>query len=257
MAPWIPFPHAGDYQFDAASLTRHWERLHRGDLEPLPQDPALLQAWVLFHNGFFQAAAQAGLQAGLAGITVASKATAIYANYLEAHEKTRLDLFVQVAERAHALALQQPENANAWYWHAYALGRYSQGINVAKALAQGLGNKVKDSLEKTIALAPQHADARIALGVFHAEVIDKVGPLIGGMTYGVKKDKGLQLLQDALRLHPQSAIAHIEYANALLMLEGEKKMTESTRLYEEAAASAPLDARERLDVEMARAGLED
>lgn len=257
MAPWTPFPHAGDYRFDAASLTQHWARLHQGDLEPLPQAAAVLQAWVLFHNGAFQAAAEAGLQAGLAGANVASKATAIYANYLEEHEKTRLDLFMQVAERAHNFAVQQPDNANAWYWHAYALGRYSQGINVAKALAQGLGNKVMQSLEKTIALAPQHADARIALGAFHAEVIDKVGALIGGMTYGVKKDKGLKLFLEALQLNPNSAIARIEYANALLMLEGTQKMPESTLLYEQAAASAPLDARERLDVEMARAGLQD
>lgn len=257
MAPWTPFPHAGDYQLDAARLTQHWQQLHRGDLEPLPQDAALLQAWVLFHNGAFQAAAEAGWQAGPAGTTVASKATAIYANYLEAHEPTRLELFMQVAERAHAFALQHPDNANAWYWHAYALGRYSQGISVAKALAQGLGNKIKDSLEKTMALAPQHADARIALGVFHAEVIDKVGPLMGGMTYGVKKDKGLRLFQEALQLHPDSAIARVEYANALLMLEGVHQLAESTRLYEQAAASVPLDARERLDVEWARAALED
>lgn len=257
MAPWIPFPHAGDYRFDAVSVTQHWARLHHGDLEPLPQDAAVLQAWVLFHNGAFHAAAEAGLLAGAAGTTVANKATAIYANYLEAHEKSRLDLFMQVADRAHAFALQHPDNANAWYWHAYALGRYSQGINVAKALAQGLGNKVMQSLEKTIALAPRHADARVALGAFHAEVIDKVGALIGGMTYGVKKDKGLQLFQEALQLNPESAIARIEYANALIMLEGAQKMSESTRLYEQAAASVPLDARERLDVEMACAGLQD
>ena len=30
----------------------------------------------------------------------------------------------------------EPKNANAFYWQAYALGRYSQGISVAKALAQ-------------------------------------------------------------------------------------------------------------------------
>ena len=62
---------------------------------------------------------------------------------------------------------------------AYALGRYSQGISVAKALAQGLGGKVKNALETTIKLAPKHADAHIALGAFHAEVIDKVGSLLG------------------------------------------------------------------------------
>ena len=257
MATWPPFPHAGHYRYDSASLKKKWPRLHAGDAEPVPQDGAVLQAWVLFHNGQFQQATEAGLAAGGAGITVANKATAIHANYLEKKEKTRLDLFLQVAERAAAQAAREPRNANAWYWHAYALGRYSQGISVAKALAQGLGGKVKDSLEKAIALSPKHADARIALGAFHAEVIDKVGSLIGGMTYGAKKDAGLKLFQEALKLNPGSAIAMIEYANALVMLEGDKKMKEATALYEKAAAAEPMDAMERLDVEMARAELEE
>jgi hypothetical protein len=41
------------------------------------------------------------------------------------------------------------------------------------------------------------------------------------------------------------------------MLEGEKKMKEATKLYEDAAACDPKDAMERLDVEMAKAELED
>ena len=245
MARWTPFPHAGDYRFDVASVKNLWSQLHCGDAEPCPHDAAVLQAWALYHNG-----------AGGPGITVANKATAIYANYLEPKEKTRLDLFMQVAERAQAQAAQEPANANAWYWHAYALGRYSQGISVGKALAQGLGGKVKNALETAIALSPRHADARIALGTFHAEVIDKVGALIGGMTYGAKKDTSLQLFQEALRIHPGSAIGMIEYANALVMLEGEPKMQQATQLYEQAAACEPRDARERLDVEMARVELE-
>ena len=257
MAKWTPFPHAGQYQYDAAQLKKHWARLHAGDAEPLPKDAQVLKAWTHFHNGEFQEAAQAGLAAGGAGVTVANKATAIYANYLEKKEKTRLDLFTQVAEQAQAQAEAEPENANAWYWNAYALGRYSQGISVAKALAQGLGGKIRESLEKAIALQPAHADAHIALGAFHAEVIDKVGALIGGMTYGAKKDKGLKLFQEALRLNPASAIAMIEYANGLVMLEGERKMREATALYEKAAACKPLDAMEHLDVDLARAELED
>ena len=125
------------------------------------------------------------------------------------------------------------------------------------ATASALATLMKDSLEKAIALSPKHADARIALGAFHAEVIDKVGSLIGGMTYGAKKDTGLKLFQEALKLNPGSAIAMIEYANALVMLDGDKKMKEATALYEQAAASTPLDAMERLDVEMAQAELEE
>jgi hypothetical protein len=161
------------------------------------------------------------------------------------------------SHRAEAQAASEPDNPSAWYWQAYALGRYSQGISVAKALAQGLGSKVKDALERTIVLQPGHADAHIALGAFHAEVIDKVGTLIGGMTYGAKKDIGLKLFQRAVTLHPASPIALIEYANGMVMLEGERRMKEATRLYEQAAGLAPVDAMERLDVELARAELQD
>lgn len=257
MAKWTAFPHAGEYEFDAASVKKNWARLHQGDAEPLPKDAKVLEAWALFHSGEFQKAAEAGLKAGGAGITVANKATSIYANYLEKKEKTKLEMFMEVAERAEAQAQEDPKNANAWYWQAYALGRYSQGISVAKALAQGLGGKVKEALEKTIKLQPKHADAHIALAAFHAEVIDKVGSLIGGMTYGAKKDVGLKLFQEALKINPHSAIAMIEYANGMVMLDGDKKMKEATRLYEQAAASKPADAMERLDVELAKAELED
>jgi len=256
MAKWTAFPHLGEFQFDAAGVKKQWARLHAGDAEPCPQDRAVLDAWALFHNGEFQKAADAGLKAGGDGITVANKATAIYANYLEKKEKNKLDLFMEVAQRAEAQAAEDAKNPNAWYWQAYSLGRYSQGISVAKALAQGLGSKVKEALEKTIKLQPKHADAHIALAAFHAEVIDKVGSLIGGMTYGAKKETGLKLYQDALKLNPNSAIAMIEYANGMVMLEGDKRMKEATKLYEQAAGSKPIDAMERLDIELARTELE-
>jgi urease accessory protein UreF len=257
MAKWTAFPYdADDYTYDAATLKKKWARLHTGDAEPLPKDEKVLAAWALFHAGEFQQATEAGLKIGGAGITVANKAQSIYANYLEKSEKTKFALFLEVAGRAEAQAAEDPKNANAHYQIAYALGRYSQGISVAKALAQGLGSKVKTALETAIKLSPKHADAHITLGAFHAEVIDKVGSLLG-RTQGASKDTGLAMFKAALKLNPTSAIAMVEYANGLVMLEGDKKMKEAEKLYADAAACEPLDAMERLDVEMAKAELED
>jgi tetratricopeptide (TPR) repeat protein len=257
MAKWTAFPHdAAAYTYDAAALKKHWARLHAGDAEPYPKDDAARSAWALFHAGQFQKAAEAGQKAGGSGAIAGLKAQAIYANYLETSEKTKLALFLDVSQRAEALVAADAGNANAHYLLAYSLGRYSQGISIAKALAQGLGTKVKNALETAIRLVPQHADAHIALGAFHAEVIDKVGALLG-RTQGASKDAGLAMYRQALKLNPTSAIAMVEYANGLVMLEGEKRMKEATKLYEEAAATEPLDAMERLDVEMAKAELED
>jgi tetratricopeptide (TPR) repeat protein len=254
---WTAFAHTEDYPFDVASVKKYWDRLHAGDKEPLPKSAKVLAAWALFHSGEFQKAVEAGLKAGPAGITVANKAACVYANYLEPKEKVKQSLFMEVATRAAAQAAAEPTNANAFYWQGYALGRYSQGISVAKALAQGIGGKVKTAFETAIQLQPDHADAYIGLAAFHAEVIDKVGTLIGNMTYGAKKDTSLKLFQLGLELTQKSTVALIEYANALVILEGEKRLDEATRLYEQVAAASALDAMERLDVEMAQAELAD
>jgi tetratricopeptide (TPR) repeat protein len=255
MAKWTAFPY-DLFDLDAAAVKKQWARLHAGDAEPLPKDAKVLEAWVLFHRGEFQKAFDAGMKLGGSGVTVANKAQAIYANYLEKSEKTKLAMFQEIAERAAAQQAEEPGNANAHYWQAYALGRYSQGISVAKALAQGLGKQVKGAFETTIKLAPKHADAHIGLGSFHAEVIDKVGGLLG-KTQGADKATGLKLFQQALKLNPGSAIARVEYANGLVMLEGDKKMKEAEKLYAEAAECKAADAMEMLDVEMAKEELED
>ena len=257
MAKWAAFPYTDtSYARTAAVLKKQWSRLHIGDAEPLPKDTAVLAAWGHFHAGAFQKAFDAGLKAGGAGITVANKAQSMHATYLEQSEQARLAMFQQAAARAETQAAAEPTNANAHYWMAYALGRYAQGISVAQALAQGLGLKVRVALETTIQLAPRHADAHIALGAFHAEVIDKVGKLLG-RTQGADATTGLAMFQRALQLNPGSAIGMVEYANGLVMLEGEKRMAEAEALYAQAAACTAADATERLDIEMAKAELAD
>ncbi|MFZ5541194.1 MAG: hypothetical protein ACOY5V_15795 [Pseudomonadota bacterium] len=255
---WAKFPYADKkFVYTAATLKKAWERLHRGDVEPFPKDDAVVEAWIAFHAGEFQKACELGLKAGGAGVTVANKAQAIYANYLEENEKRKLELFEDVAERAAEQQRKEPKNANAFYWQAYALGRYGQGISIAKALAQGIGTQVKSALDTALKLAPKHADAHIASGAYHAEIIDKVGAMIGSLTYGAKKDIGLKHFETALKLNPDSAIARIEYANGLVMLEGKKALAQAEKLYAEAADCEPHDAMEKLDVELAKAELED
>jgi tetratricopeptide (TPR) repeat protein len=258
MAKWTAFAHADKaYAYNPASLKKNWDRLHRGDCEPFPKDAKVQEAWIAYHAGEFEKAAELGLKAGTAGHAAANKATCIYANYLEKSAATKLKLYQESAARCEALQKQEPKNVNAWYLHAYALGRYSQGISVVKALSQGLGGKVKASLEQALKLVPKHADAHIALGTYHAEIIDKVGAMIGGMTYGAKKETGIEHFEKALKLNPDSAIARIEYANGMIMMLGKAKMKDAEKLYLDAAKCKPMDAMERLDVELAKSELED
>lgn len=278
---WKPFPHsAADYDFAGADLQKHWLRLHQGDREPYPA-PAQLKklvaahpdlvpakpldkaaeilqaAWRAYHRGDFADAVDLGLSVGRLGFNVANKSANIYATYLERARKSKLAILQETARRAEELQARAPSLPNAWYLYAQALGRYAQEVSVASALAEGLGGKIKTALERTLALDARHADAHIALGAWHAEVIDKIGGLIGRVTYGASQDAAVKHFETARKLNPDSAIARIEYANGLVMMSGEAEMARATRLYQDAAKCTPHDAMERLDVELARAELAD
>lgn len=278
---WKAFPHASkDFDYAGPALEKAWPRLHRGDCEPFPDaaglkalvdaepklKPAmaldeaatiLQDAWRAYHRGDFATAVELGQSVGLLGTNVAVKATNIYATYLEENEAAKLALFQGSVERAEKLQAATKKLANAYYLHAQALGRYSQGISIAKALTQGLAGKVRASLDTALALAPKHADSHIALGTYHSEIIAKVGGMIGGLTYGASKDDGVKHFETALKLNPDSAIARIEYANGLVMMFGNSKMKQAVALYTEASKAEPADAMECLDVELAKEELED
>ena len=256
-AKWKSFPHpAKAYHYAGEALKKGWDRLHRGDCEPFPKDKAAQEAWRLFHAGAFGEAVSAGLAAGGAGLTAANKAQAIYANGVETQEARRIALFEEVMKRAQAQASEEPKNANAHYLYAYAAGRYSQRISVAKALAQGYGGRIRAALEAALKLQPKHADAHIAMGAYHAEIIDKVGALVGGLTYGASKDRGEEHFRKAMKLAPDSPIALIEMANGMVLMHGKKWVEEAGTLYAKAAKLEPRDAMERLDVEAARAEID-
>jgi len=254
---WVKFPHADKaYVYDAAGLKKSWARLHKGDGEPFPKNAGVLEAWRAFHAGDFQKAVEAGTAAGGPGINAAVKAQVVYANYLETADKAKVDLLSEAAGMADERRRAEANDANAQYLYAFALGRYSQGISVAKALAQGYGGKIKEALQTALKLDDKHAEAHTGFGAYQAEVIDKVGSLVAGMTYGAKKDSAIEHYEKAMKLFPESPITHIEYGNGLLMLFGKGKIADATKLYEKAAKLKPADAMERLDVELAKSELE-
>ncbi|WP_202842489.1 hypothetical protein [Luteimonas saliphila] len=278
---WTPFPlDAKPYAHTGDALKKAWPRLHAGDLEPFPDGKraaALLaaagkaapkgldadalaaqlqDAWRAFHRGDFKAAFDAGEALGPVGASVAVKAIGIYATYLVDDEAGKLKRFEQAAKLAEAAAKALPDEANSHYRLAFALGRYSQGLSIAKALKQGIAGKVREALDTALELAPKHAEAHTALALYHAEIIGKIGAMIGGLTYGAKAAEAEAHIRTALKLTPASPIAHIEYGNVLMLLHGDRKEDEAAAAYEKAAALKPADAMEALDATWAREQLE-
>lgn len=277
---WAAFPHdAKGFAYAGDALKKAWPKLHAGDLEPFPDDKraaaliqaagkaapkqdaaaladALQHAWRAFHAGDFKAAFDAGEKLGPVGASVATKALGIHASYLVGDEAEKLARFEQAAKLAEAAVKALPDEANSHYRHAFALGRYSQGLSIAKALKQGIAGKVRESLDAALELAPRHAEAHTALALYHAEIIGKIGAMIGGLTYGAKAGEAEKHIKEALKLTPTSPIAHVEHGNVLMLLYGDRKEDAAAAAYEKAAGLKPQDAMEALDAAYARSEIE-
>ena len=173
--------------FAGAGLEGRWAKLHKGDQEPFPSvaritriakqhakfaewlkshggarevTEGVQQAWRRFHAGDFAGAVTSGSKFGALGATAANKAAGIHSLEVGGEEATRL-LQAAITRGEQAIELL-PDDANAHYMLALALGRYSQRISILKALANGIATRVRSHLDITLKLAPEHAEAHIA-----------------------------------------------------------------------------------------------
>ena len=278
---WASFkPDAKLPDYAGEKLHKAWKELHAGDGEPWPDDKraaalikaagkaapkgldaktlaaALQDAWRAFHSGDFRAAFETGEKLGPLGASVAVKALGIHATYLVDDDGEQEARFQRAAAIAEAAVKALPDEANSHYRHAFALGRYSQKLSIAKALKMGLAGKVREALDNTLELDPKHAEAHTALALYHAEIIGKIGALIGGMTYGAKASEADKHIKQALKLTPDSPIAHVEHGNMALLLNGERGEDAAATAYEKAGKLKPRDAMEALDAAFAREQIE-
>jgi tetratricopeptide (TPR) repeat protein len=278
MAKWAPFPHPDKaFEYAGDKLAKAWPKLHAGDQEPFPDDKhvarllksnaalgkdagklaaALQDAWRAFHRGDFQEAYDSGVALKALGASVAVKAGGIHATYLVRSDKDKIARYEALARLAETAIDALPGEANSHYRRAFALGRYSQCISVTKALAQGVAGKVRESLDAALKIAPKHAEARTALGLYHAEIVGKVGGMLAKLTYGASAGEAEKQLKEALKLTPDSPIAWIEYGNMLLLLYGEKREDDVAEAYQKASKLKPHDAMEALDAAWARDQIE-
>ena len=266
------------YLYDGEALRKHWDALHRCDREPWP-DPewistlarrhspahaelesrggpssvasALEEAWRTFHSGDFARAIELGIELGPFGAAVASKAAAVKSMSASQGSAAVLDLLSAAAARGEKALDLLPRYVNAHYTLALVLGRYGQHISILRALAEGLAGRVESRLKRTLELEPLHAEAHVALGLYHAEIIHQVGTL-AGFAYGVSSKLALEHMRRAQELAPASPVIGVEYARGLMLLDSSRYRAEAQALHAQAAGFLASDAMEELYVERAK-----
>lgn len=170
---------------------------------------------------------------------LAAKSLAVYAHYEATDEE-----FDQVVERAMQMGEQavaaDPDNAEAHYQSAHAVGRYAQHVGAWTALRQGLAGKIRELLEAAIAIEPDYADALLALGGWHADI--HAEGRIARMMYGGDREEAIALFERALELAPESKVVLHAYGSRLSRLDEENGVERAREMLEKALGLPVRDA---------------
>lgn len=142
---------------------------------------------------------------------------------LEVHGRSNVptDRVAQYLGHAVGLAAKavstDPDNVKAHVRLATAIGRHAGAIGSFEALNRGHGTNAREAAER--ALAPEMADARLAMGRRHALSDRRLGSIVAGMLDDASEDAALGHFQRILELPPDSKTIVLECAIGLLVLD--------------------------------------
>ena len=201
------------------------------------QADALADANAAFDAGrFLEAAEQAVAIGTVDGFVLAARAHRVHGSHIAPPEEQQVHLrqAMDHAEQAIALAADDPW---AHIESASAIGRYAETIGIGEALTGGYGGKMRDALQEALELDPDNAIAHLALGSWHANVVDRTGALVARMTFGATRKKAMEHLERSLELWPDSKAVLLEAGTALLVLDAKKHRERALELLRAAVAS--------------------
>ncbi len=137
---------------------------------------------------------------------------------------------VEVVEKLHRFLAQQPENSEANYYYAVALGKLRKGPQDTASASQ-----VESLLRNVIHLDPKFGAAHFQLGILHSEQKDY--------------SRAIADYQQAIHSDPQMEEAHYRLAQAYRQAGDAAKADAELKLYDEIAKeSAQKAERERHEV---------
>ena len=182
----------------------------------------LEEAETAYAEGRYLEAAQIAEKVGGAGgFALAANSLNIHAfHYAEKEEQSRLFRHAMgLAERAIEI---DPKNLRGRFELARAMGKYAQGIGRVKAMNEKYVEQIREHLEVALSLDDDLADAHLALGSWHAGLIEVMGSFLAGFLYDANRKDAIFHIERALELDREGIDIHYGSANGFLAL-GEQK----------------------------------
>ena len=290
--PWqtLPFdPEPFSYTFD--ELATHWDTLLRGYLIPFPspeylrkryarypqlwkelkfqdEDYAMhsrnvLEVWLQFFRGDFQAARNLGYEYGGFARVPALFAQLIHSVYLTETLKEKHALLQDAVEGVtYYGTVFQPRPADDLQYkadyamirlgYAYGLGRVAEDVSIPTALARDYIGKVMSASNDILAVYPEHPMGLALSAGIGANIIRRAGAFGAKMVFGASGDDARTRFETSFAMVPDVALTRFEYANSMLYVDNASAVDECIRQLELAASFTPKHAVEALDIAYAK-----
>ena len=201
-----------------------------------------------YADGRFVEAAELGEALGTSeGYALAAESLAIHGYYI-AGEDEQPELFARAIRAADEAIRLDPDSPEAHFQSAHAIGREAQTVSVMEALNRRYARRIRQAADEALRLDPEMVEAHLTLASWHAEIVNKMGRLVAGMTYRATGRDALEHYEKALALAPNEKTVYLEYANGLLLLNRNRNRNreQARELLSQANEIPPEDAYDRI-----------
>ncbi len=199
-----------------------------------------------YTQGRFVEAAELGEALGTSeGYALAANSLAIHGYYMAAEDE-QPELFARAIRAADEAIRLDPDNPEGYFQSAHAVGREAQTVGVMEALNRAYARRTREAAEEALRLDPEMAEAHLTLASWHAEIVNKMGRLVAGMTYRASRRDALEHYEKALELAPDEKTVYLEYAKGLLLLNRNRNREQARKLLVRAVEVPSRDAYDRI-----------
>lgn len=222
------------------------------DIEPLAQ--ALQEVWRLHYQGQYKESYLLGMQLGAAGAVPAIYSKLMYATFMLDAADEKLAMFREAASQSEDLLPMTPGYDFAEFGLLYARVRILERLNTPAALATGFLGSTQTNLRKFVERNPANSLYPTTLGGIQAGVVERVGSIVGRITYGATATRTVERFESALELEGNLPVIYNEYIVALSRISAKKYNQRIHELSQKCATLTPYSAEEALN--QSKCGLE-
>jgi hypothetical protein len=208
-------------------------------------------AETLYDLGNFRAAALvAEHEGGADALALAARCRLVRAAYLLPRDRAIPELKEAETLARQALAAD-PGNVEASLDLAIALGYRARAEGYVAAYFQGLAKEAKQLIADAMQKAPDDGWAAAIAGGWNTEIVMAAGPSLAAKLYGAMASSAMQSFKRAVVLDPENPVIRLEYAKAILKLDGDDGRADAAAQLKAALKAPESDIMARMAQEQA------